>query len=122
MRNEVIRAAWQDAEQKAATKRPPRRKKVTKLGAKEVSREKSMGDANSEWQRKGATLCDTTARTEFGLTRGEIVRAIEAGHTGAEGLVVRILPDGRPVGESRSSAGASVEARQPRPQPASGLD
>jgi hypothetical protein len=79
MRNEVIRAAWQDAEQKAATKRPPRRKKVTQLGAKEVSREKPMDDANSEWQRKGATLSDTTARTEFGLTQKEIVRAIEAG-------------------------------------------
>lgn len=34
---------------------------------------------DSEWQRKGATLSDKTARTEFGLTEGEILRAIRAG-------------------------------------------
>ena len=34
---------------------------------------------DSEWQRKGATLSDTTARKEFGLTQDEIVRAIRAG-------------------------------------------
>ena len=33
----------------------------------------------SEWQRKGATLSDKTARKEFGLTQGEIVQAIRAG-------------------------------------------
>jgi hypothetical protein len=38
-----------------------------------------MGDLNSEWQRKGATLSDKTAREEFGLTHQEIVRAIRAG-------------------------------------------
>ena len=32
-----------------------------------------------EWQRKGATLSDKTARKEFGLTQGEIVGAIRAG-------------------------------------------
>jgi hypothetical protein len=34
---------------------------------------------DSEWQRKGATLSDKTARKEFGLTQDEIVRAIRAG-------------------------------------------
>jgi hypothetical protein len=32
-----------------------------------------------EWGRKGATLSDKTARTEFGLTQDEIVAAIRAG-------------------------------------------
>jgi hypothetical protein len=36
-------------------------------------------DSNSEWQRKGATLSDKTAREEYGLTQEEIVRAIRAG-------------------------------------------
>jgi hypothetical protein len=38
-----------------------------------------MGDLNSEWQRKGATLSDKTARKEFGLAQREIVQAIRAG-------------------------------------------
>jgi hypothetical protein len=38
-----------------------------------------MDDLYSEWRRKGATLSDKTARTEFGLTQEEIVRAIRAG-------------------------------------------
>ncbi len=37
-----------------------------------------MDDLDSEWQRKGATLSDKTARREFGLTQEEIVRAIRA--------------------------------------------
>jgi hypothetical protein len=37
-------------------------------------------DLNSEeWGRKGATLSDKTARTEFGLTQDEIIAAIRAG-------------------------------------------
>ncbi len=32
-----------------------------------------------EWGRKGATLSDKTARTEFGLTQDEIIAAIRAG-------------------------------------------
>jgi len=32
-----------------------------------------------EWQRKGATLGDKTARLEFGLTQDEIYDAIDAG-------------------------------------------
>jgi hypothetical protein len=75
----VTRAAWQDAREKAATKRPPRRKRATKAGATDVSREKPRDDLDSEWQRKGATLSDKTARKEFGLTQEEIVRAIRAG-------------------------------------------
>jgi len=39
----------------------------------------TMDDWNSEWQSKGATLSDKTARQEFGLTQDEIVRAIRAG-------------------------------------------
>jgi len=38
-----------------------------------------MDDLDSEWQRKGATLSDKTAREELGLTQDEIVRAIRAG-------------------------------------------
>lgn len=38
-----------------------------------------MDGIDSEWQRKGATLSDKTARTEFGLTQNEIVKAIRAG-------------------------------------------
>jgi hypothetical protein len=34
---------------------------------------------DSEWQCKGATLSDKTARKEFGLTQEEIVQAIRAG-------------------------------------------
>ena len=37
-----------------------------------------MDDLDSEWQRKGATLSDKTARKEYGLTQDEIVRAIRA--------------------------------------------
>ena len=36
-------------------------------------------DLDSEWQHKGATLSDKTARKEFGLTQDEIVQAIRAG-------------------------------------------
>ncbi len=38
-----------------------------------------MDDLNSEWQRKGATLSDKTARKEFGLTQDAIVQGIRAG-------------------------------------------
>ena len=38
-----------------------------------------MDDLDSEWQRKGATLSDKTAREEFGLTQDEIIGAIRAG-------------------------------------------
>jgi transcriptional regulator with XRE-family HTH domain len=38
-----------------------------------------MGDLESEWQRKGATLSDKTARKELGLSQEEIVQAIRAG-------------------------------------------
>jgi hypothetical protein len=36
-------------------------------------------ELDSEWQRKGATLSDKTARKAFGLTQDEIVQAIRAG-------------------------------------------
>src|SRR6266852_5860091 len=38
-----------------------------------------MDDMDSEWQRKGATLSDKTARKDFGLTQDAIVEAIRAG-------------------------------------------
>jgi hypothetical protein len=38
-----------------------------------------MAYPNDEWQRKGATLGDKTARQEFGLTQDEIYDAIDAG-------------------------------------------
>jgi hypothetical protein len=39
----------------------------------------AMAYPNDEWQRKGATLSDKTARQEFGLTQDEIYDAIDAG-------------------------------------------
>jgi len=39
----------------------------------------SQAYPNDEWQRKGATLSDKTARQEFGLTQDEIYDAIDAG-------------------------------------------
>ena len=38
-----------------------------------------MDDLDSDWQRKGATLSDKTARKEYGLTQDEIVQAIRMG-------------------------------------------
>ena len=38
-----------------------------------------MNNLNFEWQSKGATLSDKTARREFGLTQDEILRAIRSG-------------------------------------------
>jgi hypothetical protein len=38
-----------------------------------------MDDMVSEWNRKGATLSDKSARKEFGLTQDEIIDAIQAG-------------------------------------------
>jgi hypothetical protein len=38
-----------------------------------------MDDVDSEWQGKGATLSDKTARKDFGLSQDEIVQAIETG-------------------------------------------
>lgn len=37
-----------------------------------------ISDLDSEWQRKGATLSDKTARKEYGLTQDEIIQAIKA--------------------------------------------
>jgi hypothetical protein len=34
---------------------------------------------DSEWARKGATLSDKTARSEYGLTQDKIFAAIDAG-------------------------------------------
>jgi hypothetical protein len=34
---------------------------------------------DEEWGRKGATLSDKTARSEFGLTQDQIIAAIDAG-------------------------------------------
>jgi hypothetical protein len=36
-------------------------------------------DLNSEWQRKGATLSDKSARKELGLTQDQIVQGIRVG-------------------------------------------
>jgi hypothetical protein len=37
------------------------------------------GPLDDEWGRKGATLSDKTARSEYGLTQDEIYDAIDAG-------------------------------------------
>ena len=39
----------------------------------------SMEFRDEEWGRKGTTLSDKTARSEFGLTQDEIIAAINAG-------------------------------------------
>lgn len=44
-----------------------------------MNQDKSMTAVGSEWQRKGATLSDKTARAELGLTQDEIVQAIRCG-------------------------------------------
>lgn len=38
-----------------------------------------MDDNYGEWTRKGATISDKTARTEFGLTQREIIDAMKDG-------------------------------------------
>jgi hypothetical protein len=38
-----------------------------------------MDEQHEQWQGKGATLSDKTARAEFGLTQDEIFDAIDAG-------------------------------------------
>lgn len=38
-----------------------------------------MDDLNEEWQRKGSSFSDKTARAEFGLTQEEILDAIDQG-------------------------------------------
>ncbi|HBJ34907.1 MAG TPA: hypothetical protein DDZ51_09125 [Planctomycetaceae bacterium] len=38
-----------------------------------------MGDVDSKWSSKGATLSDKSARKEYGLTQEEIIAAIRAG-------------------------------------------
>ena len=40
---------------------------------------RAMYEDDSVWTRKGATMSDKSARTEFGLTQQEIVAAIRAG-------------------------------------------
>ena len=40
---------------------------------------RERADLDSEWQLKGATLSDKTARKELGLTQEEIVHGIRAG-------------------------------------------
>jgi hypothetical protein len=44
-----------------------------------LMRDRPLDYPNEEWQRKGATLSDKTAREEFGLTQDEIHDAIKAG-------------------------------------------
>src|SRR5450759_4864265 len=49
-------------------------------GAESVTRERLIIDSlEAQWRRKGATLSDKTARTEFGLTQDEIIEAIRDG-------------------------------------------
>jgi hypothetical protein len=47
--------------------------------ARRPPRGPAIGDQDEDWQRKGATLSDKTARQEFGLTQNEIAGAIRAG-------------------------------------------
>jgi len=44
------------------------------------SREKAvMMASDGAWTQKGATLSDTSARKEFGMTQEEIIEGIKAG-------------------------------------------
>ena len=55
-----------------------------------VLRDVDAPTIESEWQRKGATLSDKTARKEFGLTQDEIVQAIRA--LGLRNPVLGLMP------------------------------
>ena len=44
-----------------------------------LAEKRNMGDGDSMWSRKGATLSDKSARQEFGLTQQEIIAAIRVG-------------------------------------------
>jgi hypothetical protein len=54
--------------------------KLRRAGFRSANHEdRPLGYPNEEWQHKGATLSDKTARQEFGLTQDEIYDAINAG-------------------------------------------
>ena len=80
-----------------------------------------MGDLDSEWQRKGATLSDKTARTEFGLTQDEIVQEIRAGklHYRVNSMFGEPLPAAAPA---RGRSGGQEEARRCLPEGPAGED
>ena len=60
-----------------------------------------MAYPNDEWQRKGATLSDKTARQKFGLTQDEIYDTIERWHAAVPpGLYAR-----EPVAETATPRG-----------------
>jgi hypothetical protein len=61
------------SDRRAATGSEGRREQTQAL------KEKPMDDHDPEWQGKGGTLSDKTARKEFGLTQKEIVQAIRTG-------------------------------------------
>jgi hypothetical protein len=58
-----------------------------------------MDYPNDEWQHKGATLSDKTARQEFGLTQDEIYDAIHAG-------TLQYRQNGPPPSSSAPNSGA----------------
>ena len=58
----------------------PRDAKLRGAGFRSANHEdRPLDYPNEEWQHKGATLSDKTARQEFGLTQDEIHDAINAG-------------------------------------------
>jgi hypothetical protein len=50
-----------------------------RCSADEEGQGMTMGESDSIWAKKGATLSDKSAREEFGLTQEEIIEAIKAG-------------------------------------------
>jgi hypothetical protein len=80
-----------------------------------------MAYPNDEWQRKGATLSDKTARQEFALTQDEIYDAIDAGTLQYRQADMHGNPWLRlPAARSRPSPGpgtATVTSANGRPGP-----
>jgi hypothetical protein len=75
-----------------------------------------MGDQDEDWQRKGATLSDKTARQEFRLSQYEIAGAIRAGRlqpTGSAGLRGANSPSSPAY--ARSSSGPANRSRAAAP-------
>jgi hypothetical protein len=74
---------------------------------------------HEEWQRKGVTLSDKTAREEFGLTQDEITEAIRAGKlryrlSSAHGNLMAAAPSAGGRGSCRD------QVRRPGPEGTAG--
>src|SRR5438552_10023678 len=69
-----------------------------------------------EWQRKGATISDKTACAELGLTRAEVVAAIDAGETRIPGQLDARQPVVQALAPRGRGARPGNAPRQARPR------